>query len=104
MPAGAVEGDHELRDEALAIRVLSHERLKLADGPLVATERELRVDAQLERMQANLLETVGLGATQATSRRPPSQIRARSRALPSRALRRARGLLRRSPMTRRLQP
>ena len=48
MPTRAVEGEHELRDEALPIRVLSDERLNLADGLLVATERELRVDAQLE--------------------------------------------------------
>ena len=42
--------------EALAIRVLDHERVQLVDQVGVASERQIRVDPLLERSQALLLE------------------------------------------------
>ena len=62
VPSAAIEREHELRDEALAVRVLRDELLELADRLLVAAERELGVEAQLVRAEPQLLEPVGLGA------------------------------------------
>ena len=56
LPARAVEREHELAAQALRQRVLGDETLELADELAVTTEREIRVDAILERGQANLLE------------------------------------------------
>ena len=52
----AVEREHELAAQALAQRVLGDQRLELADELGVAAERELGVDALLERRHAQLLE------------------------------------------------
>ena len=52
----AVERRHQLRPQPLAQRVLADEALEVADQPPVAAERELGLDAQLERRGAQLLE------------------------------------------------
>ena len=56
LPAGAVEGQHELGQEALAHRVLGHQRLELADHVVVPAEREVRLDAVGEGGEPKLLE------------------------------------------------
>ncbi len=73
VPARAVEREHELREEALAVRVLCDERLQLANSGLVASERELGVEAELVRVEPELLEAVGL----APSGRCESDVRER---------------------------
>ena len=52
LPAAAVKREHQLRAEALAQRMLGDERLELADHLGVTTEREVGLDALLERCQA----------------------------------------------------
>ena len=56
LPPRPVEREHLLRAEALAVRVLHHERVQLVDQVGVASERQIRVDPILERSQALLLE------------------------------------------------
>lgn len=48
LPTRAEEREHELRDEALAIRVLANEHSELADELFVPTARQLRLEAELE--------------------------------------------------------
>ena len=60
MPARPVERDHQLRDEALAVRVLPDERAELGDDADMAAELQLRVELLLERPQAKLLEAIRL--------------------------------------------
>ena len=56
LPPRPVQRDHELRVEALAQRVAPHERPQLRHQRVVAPEREVGVDAQLERLLALLVE------------------------------------------------
>ena len=56
LAAVAVEREHELAAQPLAQRMLAHERLQLADHARVVAERELRLDAQLDRRQPQLLQ------------------------------------------------
>ena len=80
--SAAIEREHELRDEALAVRVLGDELLQLADRLLVAAERELGVEAELVRAEPELLEPVGLGAARRTTarrRREPARATSRER-------------------------
>src|SRR5262245_26654608 len=58
----AVEGQHQLRAEALAQRVLTGERLELDDELFVSTERELAVDPSSERVETLFSETFNLVA------------------------------------------
>ena len=57
LPAGPVERQHEQLPEALAHRVLRHEALQLRHDGVVAPGRQLGVDADLGRRQAELVET-----------------------------------------------
>ena len=57
LPPAAIEGEHELAAQALAQRVLLHQRHQRRQ--VGATERELRVDVVLERGEARLLEVAG---------------------------------------------
>ena len=66
LPPGPVEREHLLRSEALAVRVLHHERVELVDQVGVAAERQVRIDPIFERSQALLLE---LGRGSGTERR-----------------------------------
>lgn len=52
-----VEGQHQLRPQALAQRVLGDERLELGHEAGVPPERQFGVDAQLECHEAQLLES-----------------------------------------------
>ena len=56
LPPAAVEREHQLSAQALAERVRGDERLELGDELVVAAERQVAVDALLERAQAQLLE------------------------------------------------
>ena len=61
LTARAVEREHLLRAKALAQRVTGDERLELAHHLGVATQREVGLDAPLERREPELLEASGLG-------------------------------------------
>src|SRR5262249_28789713 len=62
LPSGAVEREHELAAQPLAQRIALDQRLELRDEPGVHPERELRLDARLERRQAELCEPCCFGA------------------------------------------
>ena len=62
LPAAPVEREHQLRAEALAVRMLGGERLELRDERELAAERELGVDPLLDRRQTQLLEALHLDA------------------------------------------
>ena len=57
----AIEREHPLTAQALAQRVLGHERLELGHQIGVAAERQVGVDAPLQRHRAPLLEPGDLG-------------------------------------------
>jgi hypothetical protein len=56
----AVEREHQLRAQALAVRVLADQALERADDIGVLAEREARVDELLERGHVKLLEPADL--------------------------------------------
>ena len=56
----AIERDHELRDEALAIRRFLDQPAQLSHELGMAAKGQIRVDADLERPRAKLVETLGL--------------------------------------------
>ena len=62
LPAGAVEGEHQLRPEALAIGVLAHELLELGHERVVPPAGEVGVQPPLERAEPQLLEAAALVA------------------------------------------
>ena len=61
LTAGAIQRKHQLRTQALAQRMLAHERLELADQVPVFAELELGVDALLDSRDVQLLEPSNLG-------------------------------------------
>ena len=61
LPARAVEREHDLAAQALAQRVLGDQRLELGHDGVVIAEREVSVDALLERDDAKLFEPARLG-------------------------------------------
>src|SRR5262249_61801849 len=60
LTAAPIERQHQLRVQALAPRVRTHERLELGDKRLVAAAGEVGLDPRLERAQAQLLEPADL--------------------------------------------
>jgi hypothetical protein len=56
----AVEGDHELRHDALAVRALLEEPSELAHELCMASGGQIRVDTDLEHPRAELFEALGL--------------------------------------------
>jgi hypothetical protein len=58
----AVERDHELPDEVLAVGALLDEAPELAYDLRVASQGQIRVDADLERPRPKLVEALHLGA------------------------------------------
>ena len=62
LTATAVEREHQLPTEALAIRVVGDHGLELGDEREVSSERELSVDPALDRRQEELVEPLGLNA------------------------------------------
>jgi hypothetical protein len=69
LPAGAVEGDHQLRNERLPKRVFLDEFPQLPREFLVAAKRESRLGAPLECAEAKLLEALDLGVRRREERR-----------------------------------
>ena len=61
LAAGAVEGEHQVGVQALAVRVLGDQRLQLGDHGAVAAEREVELQPVLERGQAQAVEPRALG-------------------------------------------
>ena len=61
LPAAAVQREHQLRAEPLPQRVARDQRAQLRDQLGVTTEREVGVDAQLERLEPLLLERLDGG-------------------------------------------
>ena len=56
----AIERHHELRDEPLAIRRFLDQPAQLSHELPMAAKSKIRVDADLERPRAKLVETLGL--------------------------------------------
>lgn len=56
----AVEGDHQLLEEVLPIRVLRDQPLELRDKPAMLTELELCIDSGLQRTDNELVEVRSL--------------------------------------------
>jgi hypothetical protein len=56
LPVAAVQREHELRAQALAVRVGGDQRLQLADDLRVPAELELRLDELLERGHAQVVQ------------------------------------------------
>ena len=59
LPAGSVQGPHERTHETLVERMRMDERLELRNELCVAAEREVCIDAQLQRREARSFETLG---------------------------------------------
>jgi hypothetical protein len=68
LPVRAIEGEHELRPQALAERMLGHERLQLPNEHRVTAEGEVSVDPLLEPAQAELVEPGDLGSSEGVLR------------------------------------
>ena len=62
LPAAAVQRQHEQRADALAQRVLLHERLELGDELGVSSKLQVGADPVLERGEAQLVEASDLDA------------------------------------------
>ena len=60
LPSGAVEGDHQLSRERLAVGMLCRQLLQLGDELAVASEHQVGLDPILDRREPELVETVGL--------------------------------------------
>ena len=56
LPPRPVQGEHQLAVQPLAVRVLGDERLELGDELIVPAEREVGLDALLERDEPQLLQ------------------------------------------------
>jgi hypothetical protein len=65
LPAGPVQGEHQLSAQALAERVLEHQGLQLADEVDVAAELEVNLDPLLERRHASRVQAGRLHHAQA---------------------------------------
>ena len=78
---GAIQREHPLGVQPLAQRVLRDERLELADHVGVPPRREVRLDRQLVRVHAQLVEPADLGGGERLARRrrrAPRRARARA--------------------------
>jgi hypothetical protein len=64
LPAGLVEGEHELSAWALAQRMRGDEPFELADEVGVAAQGEVGLDSLLERAEAELLQPRCLGLSE----------------------------------------
>ena len=92
LAVGAVEGEHQLRAQPLAVGVLADQGLELADDLGVATERELRLDELLQRRDPQVLEPGDLALREGLVRRgPPAAGRATATAPPRAPARRGPG-------------
>ena len=60
MATRTIKRDHELRDKALAIRRFLDQPAQLTHELGMAAKGQVRVDADLERTRAKLVETLGL--------------------------------------------
>ena len=56
LPSTTIQSEHELAGEALTLRMGGEQRLQLTDEFLAPAGGEVRVDAQLDRGQALLLQ------------------------------------------------
>jgi hypothetical protein len=70
LAARAVERDHQLRDEALAIRALVDQPTELANDVRMPPHGQIRVDADLERPRTKLLEVLGIRPAFRVQRNP----------------------------------
>ena len=60
LPSGAVEGDHQLSRERLAVGMLCRQLLQLGDELAVASEHQVGLDPIPDRREPELVQTVGL--------------------------------------------
>ena len=77
---GAVQGEHQLAVEPLAVRVLRDECLEVGDELVVPAEREVGLHALLERDQPQLLQARDLGGERNSRRTRSARARRRARA------------------------
>ncbi len=70
LPPAAVEGEHALLEEPLAVGMLGRERLELGDDGVVPAAGELGVESELERREPQLLEPLGLRCSAGFLRQP----------------------------------
>jgi hypothetical protein len=61
LPAGPVEGQHQLSAEPLSIRIRMDQRLQIADDSGLAPEGKVRVDPRFQRSQPELLQPAEFG-------------------------------------------
>ena len=69
LSAGAVEGDHQLLDEPFSKRMLLDERPELAHELLMVAARKCRLGTSFECVEAELFESLHVGAPHGTERR-----------------------------------
>ena len=69
LAARAVEGEHQLGVEALAVRMVGGEAFELGDELRAAAEVQLELEAAFERVQTGALEPVGVAAGGPVERR-----------------------------------
>ena len=74
LPSRAVEGEHELGAEALPERVLADQQLELGDELGARAQREIGLDALLERLEPKLLEPSISAAPRARRRTRPEAV------------------------------
>ena len=73
LAAGAVEREHQQPADVLAERMLAREHLQLGDGLRVPAEREVGLEAVLQRDEAKLLEPGDLVAGERLEREVPER-------------------------------
>ena len=56
LPARPVQRSHQMHPQPLAKRMLGDECFELCDQPVMAPEREVGVDPELDRRQPDLVE------------------------------------------------
>ena len=79
LASGAVQGQHQLRVQALAIRVLGRQRLQLRDERPGPPELQIELNPSLERRQPQLREPVGLRRGRPVQRRVDERWAAKQR-------------------------
>src|SRR4029077_7873774 len=87
LPPSAVEREHELTAQPLAQRVLRDESLCLRDERRGPAEREVGVDAVLERSESQLLEPLDVDAGERLEREGGERVVAPTRRRPAPAVR-----------------
>ena len=87
LPARAVEGEHVLGAEALAVRVIRDERVQLGGRCCVEAVCEVEVETRLERAEAGVVQARGFGLREGLVREVGERGAAPERERPPRVMR-----------------